>query len=92
MSMSYFLPLDSPPSLPLSSALPYTLSAIITSSPSFILSRVLYTMLRKKNALEFFRRGKEKGSEEYIEGIDSSTVYNKPIDKVLREYYYIISL
>ena len=49
-------------------------------------------MPRKKNALEFFRRGKDKGSEQCREGIDGSTVHNKPTDKVLREYRRMIDL
>ncbi|KAK0641769.1 hypothetical protein B0T16DRAFT_431464 [Cercophora newfieldiana] len=43
-------------------------------------------MPRKKSAKEFFRRGKEKGSENCTEGIDGSIVHKKPTDKVLGEY------
>ena len=98
LSQSYFLPLDSPPSLPLSSVLPHALSAVITTSPpshSDIDWHHLYllgTIPRKKNAQEFSRRGKEKGSEQCTEGIDSSAVHNKPTDKVLREYRRMIDL
>jgi len=38
----------------------------------------------KKSAAESFPRKKAKGSENCTEGMDGSTVYKKPTDKVLR--------
>jgi len=49
-------------------------------------------MPRKKSPKEFFRRGKEKGSENCTEGIDGSRVDKKPTDKVLRDYRRMIDL
>ena len=49
-------------------------------------------MPKKKSLKEFFRGGKEKGLENCIKGINSSKVYKKPTNKVLRDYYRMINL
>lgn len=42
--------------------------------------------MRKKSPQEFFRRGKDKGSENHTEGINGSAVYKKITDKAIRGY------
>lgn len=49
-------------------------------------------MPAKKSAKEFFRKGREKGSEQCKEGINDSVVLKRPTEKVLREYQRMINL
>lgn len=49
-------------------------------------------MPSKKSAEEFFRKGREKGSNQCTEGINDSVVLKEPSPKVLREYARMIGL
>ncbi|KDN70506.1 hypothetical protein CSUB01_07951 [Colletotrichum sublineola] len=46
----------------------------------------------RKSADEFFRRGREKGSEQCKEGINDSVVLKQPTDKSLKGYRRMVSL
>ncbi|KAK7398162.1 hypothetical protein QQX98_012469 [Neonectria punicea] len=46
----------------------------------------------RKSAQDFFRKGREKGSDQCQEGINDSVVHKEPTAKVLREYKRMIGL
>lgn len=43
-----------------------------------------FAMPTKRSSREFFRQGREKGSEQCQEGVNDLTVLEKPMDKVLK--------
>ncbi|KAK2022058.1 hypothetical protein LX32DRAFT_574259 [Colletotrichum zoysiae] len=49
-------------------------------------------MPRMKSGDEFFRRGRENGSEQCKEGIDDSVVLKQPTDKTLKAYRRMVGL